>query len=170
MNTTLFFSALLQILLSLFIGVILLYGAYQILNQIIARKYKIDPSSNIDYAILCSGILFAVGYLASNAMIPIQNAIRIVQKDGGSFVESAKYIIYFLLVSVVVAFLVVLISLWLWGLLTRKINELDQVNKNNIPVALITTTIVILLSLFVRDGFVMLLESLIPYPSIPNYF
>ena len=170
MNTSLFLSAILQILLALFFGVLLLYGVYQALFQVITRRYKIEPTSNPAYAILSSGILLAVGYLVSNAMIPIQNAIRIAQKSGSNFVEPAKYIIYFLIVSVIVAFLVVMIALWFFNKLTRNINELDQISKNNIPVAIIAATIVLLIALIVRDGFVMLLESLIPYPSIPNYF
>jgi hypothetical protein len=45
---------------------------------------------------------------------------------------------------------------------------MEEIRKGNIAVALIAAAILVVISLFVRDSVVFLLESMIPYPEVPN--
>ena len=54
--------------------------------------------------------------------------------------------------------------------MTTDINEFEEIKKNNIAVAILTATIIISISLLVKESLYLLLESFVPYPDIPNIF
>ena len=47
-------------------------------------------------------------------------------------------------------------------------NEVGEISKNNIAVSILTITIIISISLLVKDSLYLLLESFVPYPDIPR--
>ena len=54
--------------------------------------------------------------------------------------------------------------------MTNKINEFDEIRKNNIAVGIITATLVISISIIIKESIYLLLESFVPYPEIPKIF
>jgi uncharacterized membrane protein YjfL (UPF0719 family) len=54
--------------------------------------------------------------------------------------------------------------------MTKSINEFEEISKNNIAVSILTATIIISISLLVKDSLYLLLESFVPYPDIPRIF
>jgi len=47
-----------------------------------------------------------------------------------------------------------------------KINEAEEIKNNNIPIALIVATVIIMAVHISKESFVLLLDNLIPYPSL----
>jgi len=62
------------------------------------------------------------------------------------------------------------LSVKLFTLMTKSINEFEEISKNNIAVSILTATIIISISLLVKDSLYLLLESFVPYPDIPRIF
>jgi uncharacterized membrane protein YjfL (UPF0719 family) len=60
------------------------------------------------------------------------------------------------------------LSIFLFTYLTKGINEFDEIKENNKAVALITAVIIISISFIMKDSMIFLIETFIPYPSIPN--
>ncbi len=56
-----------------------------------------------------------------------------------------------------------------FDLITKDVNEADQIKKGNVNVAIIGGAIIFVLSLFIKYGVIQLLESFIPYPDIPVF-
>ena len=52
----------------------------------------------------------------------------------------------------------------------KKINEFEEISKNNIVVSILTATIVVSISLLIKDSLYLFLGSFVPYPDVPNIF
>ncbi len=56
--------------------------------------------------------------------------------------------------------LVNIISVFLYNLLTPGIDELENIRKGRVQTSIYLAVILILISIFVRDGYILLLQSL----------
>jgi uncharacterized membrane protein YjfL (UPF0719 family) len=157
--------------ISILVGIIILYTAYKIVDKYIQKKYEMG-NDNTAYAILCSSILFSVGYLFNGLNKVISNSIELIENqvnfDGSVFLESLKYSGVFIGISSIIIILVIIISINLFTLMTKEIDEFNEIKNNNIAVSIITSVIVISISLMIKDSLYLILDSLVPYPVIPN--
>ena len=172
MGNNLFNLALLQFGVSMLLSITAIYVTLKIINKLILKKYSISKD-NLAYAILAGGIIFSVAYLISGVTTPILNTIRFLKEsslDSNIYVEVFKYIGIFLSIGLVTACLINVISIFLFTYLTKGINEFDEIKENNKAVALITAVIVISISFIMKDSMIFLIETFIPYPSVPNLF
>lgn len=163
--------ALLQLTLSVLIGVLVLFVTYRILQRIFARQYTIEPG-NRAFAIFSGAILLSVGYIISAVIQPLLSTFRLLhqQSEKTMFLlgEFALYLVFFILISAAIALLVNLIGTGLFTLFTKDVKEMEEISKDNISVAITVAVIIVVISLFVRDGVVFLLETLVPYPDVPQ--
>ncbi len=163
--------ALLQLGLSVLIGVLVLFVTYRILQRIFARQYTIEPN-NRAFAIFSGAILLSVGYIISAVIQPLLSTFRLLhqQSEKTMFLlgEFALYLVLFIFISAAIALLVNLIGTGLFTLFTKDVKEMEEISKDNISVAITVAVIIVVISLFVRDGVVFLLETLVPYPDVPQ--
>ena len=173
MNTELFYYSLVEIGISIVIGVTLLYFTYRIINKLVKKKFDID-SNNVSFSIFTSSILFTVAYLISGIKSPILNSLKMLSNnpeyEGSLIVDGFKYYGLFLTVIIITITLVIFISIQLFTYMTKNINEFQEIKKNNLAVAILTATIIISISLLVKESLYLLLETFVPYPEVPNIF
>ncbi len=164
MNLTLFISAIVQILTFSVTSTIILYSLYIISTKILRKKYIFKQESYEATLVLSCGILLSTGCFLTATILPIQNLIRVVHND---IIESIKYIIYFMLLGASISFCLTNIILYFFSRLIKNHHDLS---KSSIYVAILSSVLMFIVSLTVRDSYSMMLESIIPYPKIPNYF
>lgn len=165
MNSTLFYSAITQLFITLTISVTFFYAIYKVSTTVLMKRYSSEPAGNEAITVLSIGILFATGILLSASITPIQNVTRIIQ--GNVLLTFLKYDLYFMVLGVCVVSVISIATLWLLG----KIAELRQgLSKNNIYIAILLSIIIVSLTMIAKESYTMMLEGLIPYPKIPNYF
>ena len=173
MNTELFYYSLVEIGISIIIGVSLLYFTYRVINKLVKKKFDIS-SDNISYSIFTSSILFSVAYLISGIKSPILNSLKMLSNnpeyDGSLIIDGFKYSGLFLTIIIITISLVIFISIKLFTYMTKNINEFQEIKKNNLAVAILTATIIISISLLVKESLYLLLETFVPYPEVPNIF
>ena len=173
MNTELFYYSLVEIGISIVIGVSLLYFTYRIINKLVKQKFEIE-SNNTSFSIFTSSILFSVAYLISGIKSPILNSLKMLSNnpeyEGSLILDGFKYSGLFLTIIVITIALVIFISIKLFTYMTKNINEFQEIKNNNIAVAILTATIIISISLLVKESLYLLLETFVPYPDIPNIF
>ena len=173
MNTELFYYAIAEIGISIFIGISLLFFTYKLIDKFIKRKFDIKLD-NISYSIFSSSILFSVAYLISGIKAPILTSLRLISEnpkyDGTLLLDGLKYTLLFLLIVVIAIAFINFLSVKLFTLMTKSINEFEEISKNNIAISILTATIIISISLLVKDSLYLLLESFVPYPDIPRIF
>lgn len=170
MNTNLLFLSTIHLILSIFIGVMVLYLSYYFTLKVFQKKkYEIDKS-NFAFGIFMSSILLSVGIIVSTAYAPSMSLIQLLQKSTADktelFTQFSKYFLMFLGIALVVSFLIVIISVRLYNMLTKNIKELKEISENNMAIALITGVMIIVVVLFAKDSVGMIIESLLPYPEV----
>ena len=173
MNTEIFYYSIIEIVISLFFGVSLLYFTYRIINKFVKKKFEIN-FDNVSFSIFTSSILFSVAYLISGIKSPILNSLKMLGNnpdyDGSLFLDSFKYSGIFLAIIIISIAVVIFIAIKLFTYMTSDINEFEEIKKNNIAVAILTATIIISISLLVKESLYLLLETFVPYPDVPKIF
>lgn len=173
MNTELFYYSIAEIGISIIIGVLLLFVTYKLIDRLVRRKYNIKLD-NISFSIFSASILFSVAYLISGIKAPILNSLRMIsdnpEYDGSIIIDGFKYTFLFLLIVIITISLINFLSVKLFTIMTKNINEFEEISKNNIAVSILTATIIISISLLVKDSLYLLLDSFVPYPETPKFF
>ena len=173
MNTQTFTLSLIEISISILFGVIILYLCYRFLDKLLKDKLKIK-NDNISYSIFVSSILFSVAYLIEGIKSPILNSLKLLidnpEYDGIIFLDGLKYSILFISIIVITILVVIFLSIFLFTIMTKDIDEFKEIKNNNIAIAIITATLIISISLLLKESVYLLLESFVPYPEIPRIF
>jgi uncharacterized membrane protein YjfL (UPF0719 family) len=167
MNTRLSLLAIVEILSGLSIGIVIMMITYQGLKWIGKKRYDIHQN-NLAYSILIASVLFSVGYMVSGVIQPLLSLFRIMatsDKSTAGLIFSFLGSGAFYIASAYTAGIVVsLLGVSIYTGLTP-IDEFAEVKNNNIGVALIVGSIIVVLTLMTRDGVNLLMESQVPYPA-----
>ena len=172
MNQKIFYYGMLELIVSVLIGVIVLFIAYRVINKLIREKNNIELN-NTAFSIFCSSVLFSVAYLISGVKAPILTSVRMLQDqvdyEGLLLLDGLKYTGLFLTIIIIVITLVNLLSIFLFTMMTKNVNEFEEIKKNNIAVSIITGVVIISISLLAKDSLYLILESFVPYPEMPSF-
>jgi uncharacterized membrane protein YjfL (UPF0719 family) len=160
---------LIQALLAFSIGMASLFTVYKVLESYLKKQFQVTEL-NMALSVFLTGILLATANLLSSVVSPAMNAIRFLTQDSlsvAAVASSAIYIISFLLIGLIASLLVT------WGGVTiffqvTKVDEMEELKKNNAATALITAAFVLGISIVLRDYVGHLCESLVPYPEVLN--
>ena len=160
---------LIQALLAFSIGMASLFTVYKVLVSYLKKQFEVTEL-NMAFSVFLTGILLATANLLSSVVSPAMNAIRFLTQDSlsvAAVASSAIYIISFLLIGLIASLLVT------WGGVTiffqvTKVDEMEELKKNNAATALVTAAFVLGISIVLRDYVGHLCESLVPYPEVLN--
>ena len=168
-----FTYALTELLFSVILGITLLYLTYKSLHKFFQKKYKIKDY-NLSFSIVISSILLSVAYLISDIKSPILNSIKMVSSQadyqGSIIFDGFKYTFLFLSIVIVAISIIIFISIWLFTLMTKNIDEFSEIKKNNISIGLLLGVIIFSISLMVKESLYFLIETFVPYPEVINIF
>lgn len=168
-----FTYALTELLFSVILGITLLYLTYKSLHKFFQKKYKIKDY-NLSFSIVISSILLSVAYLISDIKSPILNSIKMVSSQadyqGSIIFDGFKYTFLFLSIVIVAVSIIIFISIWLFTLMTKNIDEFSEIKKNNISIGLLLGVIIFSVSLMVKESLYFLIETFVPYPEVINIF
>ncbi len=170
MDTKLFSLSVVNMALSIILGVVILYFCYYITLKVFEKKgYEIEKN-NIAFGIFVGSILLSVGLIVARAFEPAINLTDILKgiyTDSYSlFFQFVKYLFFFVGIALFSALIIIIISMKFYNLLTKDIKELEEISKNNISVALIAGVTIIVISFLALDSISLMIESLIPYPKL----
>ena len=168
MNSKIAILGLVEIISSISIGVIILSVTYTLLKRYGKRKFDVSHD-NLSYSIFVASVLFGVGYMVSGVIQPIISSFRVLsttELDYHFMLVFLGYGFIYILIAYVFGLIVSLSGIFLYSNLTP-IDEFQQIKNNNIGVALIVSAIIITLILMSRGGVMLIIESIIPYPTLP---
>ena len=89
--------------------------------------------------------------------------------QGTLVLDGLKYTGLFLFIVIIAIGLINFISVKLFVLMTKNVDEFKEISKNNLAVSIITATILISISILIKDSLYLLLESFVPYPETPRF-
>ena len=171
MNTELFYLALSQMVLSIVLAIIIFFISYKVLIKIFNLKEENLNDSNLALSIFFSGIIFSTGYLLSGIIPSIISAIEMLKIHAREnlFLEILKYASLSLFVGFLLAGLIHFSSFMLTKSLTKHVDEVSELKKNNLAVAILLATILISITIVSRDSLVYLIELFLPQPTVLEY-
>ena len=170
MDYNLTLLALVEIISAVTIGIFILVITFKIM-QWVGKKYYDIHDFNLSYSIFSASVILSVGIMISGIIQPLISSFRLLLGQDGNTWLMLKYIgiggIY-IGIAYSAAVIIGLLSTYIYSKLTP-INEFKEIKNNNVGVALIISSILITLILLSKDGVILLIESLVPYPDIPPY-
>jgi uncharacterized membrane protein YjfL (UPF0719 family) len=170
MNVKIFTLATVHLILALVIGVVLLYFTFQIVKYLFVRRKLPTDTANFAFGIFAGAVMFTVGYIISGVIEPLLATSQILMKgDTGSFLfvlTYMKYVGLFLLVAIIATALVIYTAMKAFDLFTSTIDEFQEISNGNSGVALVLSAVIIVVALLAKPGVSMLIEALVPFPSV----
>jgi hypothetical protein len=122
----------------------------------------------MSFATLQVGIILSTALLMGSIVGPGLNAIRFINQsavDLTTVSTSIGYIAVFIFIGVLFTMMIIGGGVLVLFQMT-KVNEWEEIRKNNIPVALISAALILGLTLILKDNVAGLCEALIPYPDV----
>ncbi|NNJ82560.1 MAG: DUF350 domain-containing protein [Flavobacteriaceae bacterium] len=170
MNTKLFTLAILEILISIGVTVAIVYVSFKILKFLFFKSTELSKN-NMAFTIFTSGIILSIGLILSEILPSITNVIRLSTTQTES-IDTTTIISYsglYLAIGFVMAVFINGAAFLLFSLLTKGINEFREIQQNNVSVSILVVTILISITLIVKESIALLISALIPYPELTNY-
>ena len=169
MNEKLALLSLIELISALSCGVFILYVTFRILRIYGSKKLEIDQY-NTAYMVFIGAVLFSVGFTMSGIINPILSYFRIMSNRDISAVNLFLSFIAtggaYIIISYVLSILVISLGIGLYTFMTP-LKEVQELKENNIVVSIVLAAIIIVLSLMCKDGIILLIESIVPYPELP---
>ena len=172
MDFVLLITGLVQIALSLVIGVLFIYAASKVFRKMIKGINETEElkNNNIAVAILNSAIIIALILVVSNsiesAITIFGNTLRNPDAVISTYLQTVLIMLLHIIIAGLVAFSAIYIAMYFFMWLTKDLDELAEIKNNNIAVSLLLGIIIISIALLLQPGITTILDSLIPYPPV----
>ena len=165
--------ALIELIISLIIGLMTVYLTKMVLTKYyFKRTGELEPYKNLSFMIFLSGTIFSVSYIVFGIMEPLSSTIKLLSTNTDSIFDLvfsiSKYLMIFIILGYSFSAGIVYVAYKTFSILTKQLDEFDEISKNNIGVALLVAVLTIVIALFTKDPFIIFVESFIPYPELPG--
>ena len=170
MNTKLLTLAILEIIISIGITVAIIFVSFKILKLLFFRSSDLR-CDNMAFTIFTSGIILSIGLILSEILPSITNVIRLstTQTETVDTTTIISYSGLYLAIGFIMAVFINATAFLLFSMLTKGINEFREIQRNNVSVAILVVTILLSITLIVKESIALLISALIPYPELTNY-
>jgi hypothetical protein len=168
-------TASIELIIAVIIGLLTVYlTKVLIMNYYLKKTNESNPYENLSFMIFLSGSIFSVSYIVFGIMEPLSASIKILGVSNLTnldlSLEIVKYLAMFLVFGYTFSAIIIYTSFKLFSILTDKVDEYDEISKNNIGVALLISVLLIVIAMFAKNPFIVFVESFIPYPDLPSIF
>jgi uncharacterized membrane protein YjfL (UPF0719 family) len=176
MNFQLFIQGLIEIILSLFTGLLVFFISFKVFNILTRDIEEIEElkKNNIAVAILVSSFIFGIMLLVKTVISPATDTLSIIiNLEEFTFYLMFIFIIriiFLYFISALFSFIILWFSIILFMILTTKIDEMTQIKKNNISVSLVISILIISITIILLHPFSKLLDGFVPSPMVSSTF
>lgn len=172
MNLILLITGIVQIALSLLVGVFLIYFASKIFRKLISGINETEElkKNNVAVAVLNGSIVLALILVVKksidSAITIFGNTLRNPDAALPTYLESALIMMGHILLGGIIAFTTIYFALQIFIWLTKDLDELSEIKGNNTAVGILLGIIIVSIALLLQPGIVTVLDSLIPFPPV----
>ena len=172
MDLSLLVSGVLQLVLSLAVGLVFIYVGFKFFHNRIKAINEIDElkKNNIAVAILNASIILSLVIMVKNAIEPAITVFSMTLRNPNatfiSFLQMAGIMLVQIIVAGLIAYISIYLAINLYTYLTKDIDEIGEIKNNNIAVSIVLGIVIISISLLMQQGIKSILDALIPFPSI----
>jgi uncharacterized membrane protein YjfL (UPF0719 family) len=172
MDIILLITGLVQILLSLFLGILFVYSASKVFQKLTRGINETEElkNNNIAVAILNGAIILAIIIIVRNsietAITIFSNTLRNPEAELMTYAKTALLMLGHIVLAGMIALAAVYIALLIFMRLTKDLDEFKEIKENNIAVGIFLSAIIITIALLLEPGLRTLLDALIPFPPV----
>lgn len=170
MDFTTIIAGAIEILLALIFGALFILGAFRLFVIITKDMDEMSEirKNNAAVGILVGSIILAVSIVCrsslESAVTVLSFALHSVDSTFLTYLKYSGIMLAHMVLAGIIAFFGVYFGIRVFMWLTRDIDELEEIKKNNVAVAVIIGVIVVSMALFLAPGIQSLLDGLIPFP------
>jgi uncharacterized membrane protein YjfL (UPF0719 family) len=172
MNVALFLLGLGKVFFGIIVGAAGIFCASRLLGRMI-RWGDTEAESkrgNLAAAVLEAAALISFGLLVQHAVTATFTAMDLAYRGQTPHPAMiARFAVFGLIhagVSLTVGAFSLAIGAWIFGKLTRGVDEMAEVRKGNVGPALVLGAVLVVMALVTAPGLQMALEGLIPLPTL----
>ena len=172
MNIHLTILGLIEILISALSGILIYFISLKIftfLTKDINETQELKKN-NIAVSILVSSFLFCIMLLIKTSIGPSMETLGFAMISVNISLKTVAFaifrIILMFLISAVFAFIFLWVSVIIFMLLTSKINEMQEIKKNNIAISIIIAVLMLSLAIIILNPLKILLKGFVSAPII----
>ncbi|MFI5236895.1 MAG: DUF350 domain-containing protein [Ignavibacteriales bacterium] len=172
MDLILLITGIVQIAISLLIGVFLVFTAFRIFRKLISGIDETEElkQNNISVALLNGSIILALIIVVrksiESAITVFANTLRNPDSVFSSYLESALIMLGHILIGGIIAFTSIYAALQIFIWLTKDLDELKEIKANNTAVGILLGIIIVSIALLLQPGVDTILNALIPFPQV----
>lgn len=169
MNPAIILKGVIEIVVSLFTGLLIFFASFKMFTVLTKEIDEIQQlkKNNAAVAILIASFVFGVMYIVKSTISPaVENLDKLLLSQtpvGSSLIATTviKILVIYVL-SAVFAFVVIWFSMIVFMVLTKKIDEMKEVNSNNYSIALMLTVLIASISMVLVKPLQTILQSMVP--------
>jgi uncharacterized membrane protein YjfL (UPF0719 family) len=162
-----------ELALSLGLGFLTVWFSFKMLARLTPQTddFKAIKSNNTAVGILFGATILSVGLVVKQAAYPTVSSLQTILHRGLSWTGVLK-LFGIGLGSIAIVMVIALTAVWmavrLFLRMTKDIDELAEIQRNNVAVAVILGCMIVVIGLFLGHGIQSLLASIIPVPAFGN--
>jgi uncharacterized membrane protein YjfL (UPF0719 family) len=172
MSFPLFLFGLAKLVFGVVVGAIGIFCASRLLRRLMKRAVADEAikGGNVADGILEAAALVSFGIVCQHAVTATFSAMDLMYRghELEAFMLSrfAFYAVVHIGASLFAAAGTLAMGTWIFGLLTRGVDELAEVRKGNIAPALVLGAVMLVLALMMAPGLQTMLDGLLPLPTL----
>ena len=127
--------------------------------------------NNIAVGILLSAVLISTAFIVRQTIYPSISTLQTYAREGFDLLSVLKLLgvtLFCLVFSLVLSLSGIWFGIKIFCRLTRDVDEIEEIGRNNISVALVLGVLIVVMGLFISHGVLSLLSAIIPMPSFEN--
>jgi uncharacterized membrane protein YjfL (UPF0719 family) len=174
MNLTLVLIGLGKVAFGLLVGVIGIFLASRVLARMLhgGGVSEAVREGNAALGILNGFAVVSLGILAQHAVSATFNAMDLLYRgkglEAGMLGRFVGYGLVHVGLSLVVGSGVLALGAWVFGKMTRDVDEVAEVKKGNVSASVVLGGVLLVLSLMTAQGLQTALDGLLPLPSLQD--
>ena len=164
--------SLFEFFLSTAMSILVVYVTYRIFilaNRDFDGEEHIK-NGNVAVAVLVAAIMVGSSLIIQKGLYPVVSLFRLYMttpiRESAHYWQLPLIAIAHLLLAFFVAVLAISFSLRMFGKLTTRMKEGQELARGNVAVGVLLASVVLVISMYISDGVSSLSKALLPQPSI----
>jgi uncharacterized membrane protein YjfL (UPF0719 family) len=172
MDLSLLIAGILQLILSLLVGITFIYAGFKFFHKRIKQINEIEElkKNNIAVAILNASIILSLVIMVKNAIEPAITVFSLTLRNPdatiNSFLQTALIMFIQIILAGLISYIAIYLAINLYTHLTKDIDEIAEIKNNNIAISIVLGVVIVAISFLMQQGIKSILDALIPFPTI----
>jgi uncharacterized membrane protein YjfL (UPF0719 family) len=160
--------------ISVLLAVLVIHLGFVLFQHLTVRINEAQElrDNNIAVAVLSGGYILSLGLIVKSALGPLLQTVYLMtygdQFTAWEILSRAGFMVLQVLAALLIAVLALLAGLGIFSRLTRHLDQIAEIRKNNIAVAIVMAVTLVTFALFIEEGVASLLQAIVPAPPIQS--